>query len=82
MNPSTGFHYTEKHLREMAEERAFGKTAKSEYLQKEFRKRKVSTQRFFVVRNRSKKNVSSKIETEMRPLVFESDHTVSKGKKI
>ena len=81
-NQITQIHYTAKHLRDMDKERKFGKSAKTEDLQKEIRMRKVCSQRNFVVRKRAKANLSSKFKTRIRPKVCETEHTVFAGKKV
>ena len=81
-NHLTQIHYTAKHLRDMDKDRKYGRSARTEDLQKEIRKRKVSSQRYFVVRNRNKKNLASKFETRIRPIISETEHTVFDGKKV
>ena len=81
-NHLTQFHYTDKRLREMTKERKFGRTAGSEELQREIRKRKVSHERCFAVRNGNERSLDSKFETKPRPLISESEHTVFDGRKV
>ena len=80
-NQMTQIHYSTKHLKGLAKERKFGKSANTKELQREIRKRKVS-KRYFVVKNRNANNLASKFETKVRPLVAETEHTVSDGTKI
>ncbi len=49
-NQLTQIHYTAKTLKGLKKERKFGKSAKTEDLRKELRRRKVSQTRYFVVR--------------------------------
>ena len=55
---------------------------KQRIYKKEIRNRKVSFQRYFVVRNRNKTNLASKFETRIRPIVSETEHAVSDEKKV
>ena len=80
-NQLTQIHYTTKSPKEMAKDRNFGKSAETEDLRKELRRRKVSNCRYFVVKNRNKRASSSKFESKIRKLVNETEHTISDGRK-
>ncbi len=80
-NQLTQVHYSTKYFEGLAKERKFGKSANTQELQREIRKRKVS-KRYFVVKNRNANNLASKFETRVRPLVAETKHTVSDGMKV
>ena len=77
----TQIHYSAKTLKGLKSERKFGKSAETEDLRKELRRRKVREPRYFVVRNRNERALVSRFETKVRKLVSETDHTVSDGKK-
>ena len=70
--PPALIQYTAKHLRDMAKKRKFGRTAGTAELQPEIRERKVSTDRFFEVRNWNKKisNEPNQTKTSCLSILF------------
>ncbi len=80
-NQLTQIHYTTKSHKRMKKEQNFGKSAETEDLRKELRRRKVSQSRYFVVKNRNKRALSSKFETKIRKLANETENSVSDGSK-
>ena len=76
-NQLTQIHLTAKSMESIQKDRNFGKSAETEDLRKEMRRRKVSQLRFSIVEKTNRCALTSKFEVKIRKLVGETVHTVS-----
>ncbi len=74
-------HYNKGHLRKMSFDRSYGKSASTEDLKDEMKKREVSKIEYFVVKKRNRKDMDSMYEDKPKKVVEETRHTVFDGVK-